>query len=87
MAYTPTNNPYIPGDPYSYDLKWLVTKVKTALSSIEAINKHLANIDDNIDQIINDTILEMLNDGTLNVQLVTSYDADTEALTISMLLS
>lgn len=28
MGYTPENNPYIPGDPYSYDLKWLVEKVK-----------------------------------------------------------
>lgn len=29
MAYTPDNNPYIPGDPYSYDLKWIVDKMKT----------------------------------------------------------
>ena len=29
MAYTPENNPYIPGDPYSYDLKWIVDKMKT----------------------------------------------------------
>lgn len=28
MAYTPDNNPYIPGDPYSYDLKWMVEKFK-----------------------------------------------------------
>lgn len=28
MAYSPENNPYIPGDPYSYDLKWLVEKTK-----------------------------------------------------------
>lgn len=28
MAYTPENNPYIPGDPYSYDLKWIVEKIK-----------------------------------------------------------
>lgn len=27
MAYTPENNPYIPGDPYSYDLKWIVQEV------------------------------------------------------------
>ena len=29
MAYTPENNPYIPGDPYSYDLKWIVKQLKT----------------------------------------------------------
>lgn len=28
MGYTPENNPYIPGDPYSYDLKWIVEKLK-----------------------------------------------------------
>ena len=28
MAYTPENNPYIPGDPYSYDLKWIVAQIK-----------------------------------------------------------
>lgn len=28
MAYDPSNNPYIPGDPYSYDLKWMVREIK-----------------------------------------------------------
>lgn len=28
MSYTPENNPYIPGDPYSYDLKWMVKDIK-----------------------------------------------------------
>ena len=32
MPYTPENNPYIPGDPYSYDLKWIVDHIKEALS-------------------------------------------------------
>lgn len=26
------NNPYVPGDPYSYDLKWIVAKLKTLVS-------------------------------------------------------
>lgn len=30
MGYTPENNPYIPGDPYSYDLAWMVQEVKAA---------------------------------------------------------
>ena len=30
MPYTPENNPYIPGDPYSYDLKWIVQQLKSA---------------------------------------------------------
>ena len=29
MAFTPENNPYIPGDPYSYDLKWVVGKINS----------------------------------------------------------
>ena len=33
MPYTPNNNPYIPGDPYSYDLKWLVQKTKYATNT------------------------------------------------------
>ena len=28
MGYSPENNPYVPGDPYSYDLKWIVKKFK-----------------------------------------------------------
>lgn len=42
---TPYNNPYIPGDPYSYDLKWLVAKVKEILQQLgtldEAIEKKI----------------------------------------------
>lgn len=30
MGYSPENNPYIPGDPYSYDLAWMVEEVKKA---------------------------------------------------------
>lgn len=37
MAYTP-DNPYIPGDPYSYDLKWIVDKLKEAISLYEPLN-------------------------------------------------
>lgn len=36
MAYTPTNNPYMPGDPYSYDLKWIVARLKSLISANEA---------------------------------------------------
>lgn len=39
------NNPYVPGDPYSYDLKWIVTKLKEHDAEILALNttieKHL----------------------------------------------
>lgn len=36
MGYSPENNPYIPGDPYSYDLKWIVTKLKLWGNAAEA---------------------------------------------------
>ena len=39
------NNPLIPGDPYSYDLKWLVAKIKEILQQLgtldEAINEKI----------------------------------------------
>lgn len=40
MPYSPENNPYIPGDPYSYDLKWIVQQIKDLkkdLSYLKAI--------------------------------------------------
>ena len=50
MAYTPTNNPYIPGDPYSYDLKWIVTKLKEAISLYQPLNN---KFDDLYDYVTN----------------------------------
>ena len=42
MGYTPENNPYIPGDPYSYDMAWMVEEVKKAQavgeSAIDSMN-------------------------------------------------
>lgn len=29
------NNPYVPGDPYSYDLKWIIAHLKSALTQVE----------------------------------------------------
>ena len=46
MAYTPTDNPYIPGDPYSYDLKWIVSEVKHAIELYEPLS-------DDFDQLYN----------------------------------
>lgn len=41
MPYSPENNPYIPGDPYSYDLKWIIQQIKDLnkdLSYLKAVN-------------------------------------------------
>lgn len=35
------NNPLIPGDPYSYDLKWLVSQVKTVLAHLDALDTEI----------------------------------------------
>ena len=42
---TPYNNPYIPGDPYSYDLKWIVKKIKK-------YGVELSTLDERIQQAI-----------------------------------
>lgn len=43
MPYTP-NNPYIPGDPYSYDLKWLVSQVKAHRAILETLDERIRKI-------------------------------------------
>jgi len=48
------NNPYIPGDPYSYDLKWLVRKVKEHSALLE-------NIESTLDQKIAEAIMRYLD--------------------------
>lgn len=45
------NNPYIPGDPYSYDLKWIVAKVKEILLQ-------LGTLDETIEKKIFESFLE-----------------------------
>ena len=67
MAYTPNNNPYIPGDPYSYDLKWLICQLKKhsdELSTLdERILKAVMQTLDQHDPIYFKTADEMINSG------------------------
>ena len=37
MPYSPTNDPYIPGDPYSYNLTRLIAKIKELEAEIEEL--------------------------------------------------
>lgn len=39
MPYDPTNNPYIPGDPYSYDLRWMVDKIQEWTDPIDSAER------------------------------------------------
>lgn len=44
------NNPYVPGDPFSYDLKWIVRKIKEHTTILSTL-----------DQKILDTIQQLLD--------------------------
>ena len=74
MGYTPENNPYIPGDPYSYDLKWMVSEIKRALEMYDSLNQSFDDLYDyvhdyldNLDfpAAVSDKIDQMAEDGTL----------------------
>lgn len=81
MSYTPENNPYIPGDPYSYDLKWIVAELKKLLKDYEPLTRAYENLEadfenlkeyvlnyfDSTDfqQLVSDKLDEMLADGEL----------------------
>lgn len=43
MPYTPNNNPYVPGDPYAYDLKYFLDKIRTTESNANAANTAASN--------------------------------------------
>ena len=91
MPYTPENNPYIPGDPYSYDLKWIISQIKTAISLYEPLNSkfdtlydYVHDYFDNLDvtQEVYDKIDQMAADGELddviNAALATYFDVLTD---------
>ena len=77
MSYTPENNPYIPGDPYSYDLKWIVKRIKELISAygkIDSLEKDFEDLKafvleyfENADfkQLVSDKLEQMLEDGEL----------------------
>ena len=54
MPYTPENNPYIPGDPYSYDLKWIIARIKEISNKEGANAAEIAELKTIIESIIND---------------------------------
>lgn len=50
MGYTPDNNPYIPGDPYSYDLKWQVDNIKHMQSRFAELDEQVQEATDQADR-------------------------------------
>lgn len=75
MPYTP-NNPYIPGDPYSYDLKWIISQLKTILSSVESLEGQIPTSTD-----IRNIVSSMLGEAQLNIVNVKSYGAAGDGVT------
>lgn len=69
MPYTP-NNPLIPGDPYSYDLKWIVKKLKYMDKSIAGIIDGTAIKDAAFYNSVSDMIAaESIQDGNIIITL------------------
>lgn len=45
------NNPLIPGDPYSYDLKWIVDKLQEAIALYQPLNEKFDALSDDFDDL------------------------------------
>lgn len=84
MAYSPENNPYIPGDPYSYDLKWIVTEVKHAIELYtplsadftelrEYVENYFANLD--VSEEVSAKIDSMVQSGELDAIILPYFNA------------
>ena len=53
MAYTPENNPYIPGDPYSYDLKWIVRKINEWTGKYNSVEEAISKLETDFEDLKN----------------------------------
>lgn len=81
MPYTPTNNPYVPGDPYMYDLKWIVGKINELIADYKGNNAEIIAIKQYLETLdVSEKLDEMLADGDftpLLQSLVDQYVIDT----------
>lgn len=95
MPYTPENNPYVPGDPFMYNLKWIVKKIKEyanyagEIADLKTAFEDLKNyVDSFIDSLdiqsaVNAKLEEMLDDGTLaNLLFSTFSNASVKLVTV-----
>ena len=44
--YSPEDNPYVPGDPYSYDLKWMIRKLKEMQDQIDDLEARVEALEE-----------------------------------------
>ena len=84
MAYDPENNPYVPGDPASYDLTWIVEEVKQAIALYSPLSQdfsdlhdYVMNYFDNLDITteVRQILYEMDQDGSLDALIQPYIDA------------
>lgn len=61
------NNPYVPGDPYSYDLKWIVAELKKAIDLYTPISQEVQDLYDFVHTYFESTRFEEQLDAALRV--------------------
>ena len=87
MAYTPENNPYIPGDPYSYDLKWVVTNIKELIANytgqMDELKAYIRDYIDHLDisPVVYAQLQIMYNNGQFDA-IIASFITDNKVLLV-----
>lgn len=87
MAYTPENNPYIPGDPYSYDLKWVVNNIKDLIANytgqMDELKAFIMDYINSLDlsPIVAAELQEMYDNGDFDA-LIASFITDNKVLLV-----
>lgn len=87
MAYTPENNPYIPGDPYSYDLKWIVTNIKDLIANytgqIDELKAFIMDYINSLDlsPIVAAQLQEMYDNGDFDA-IIASFITDNKVVLV-----
>ena len=83
------NNPLIPGDPFSYDLKWIVMKIKWLVqqgasleTALEALRSYVDQRFDDLDiqDEVNAKLTEMYEDGSLALLIARYLNVNTPQL-------
>ena len=67
MGYSPENNPTIPGDPYSYDLNWIVARLEEAISLYQPLNDKFEDLYNYVHDYFEGADFEALVDSALHV--------------------
>lgn len=66
---------------HELNLDWIIERVKYC---IDTVNEAYDYLKANLKKTVTDTFLEMLANDELNVELLTSYNSETEELTLHM---